>query len=529
MMRSRKAGIIQGFDAFDTVAFFAFCLSVPLFLPVLDLWRGMMPPAPTDGSLPSAVMFASALPLSAMFTALAFLFICLLKTAHARVSRAIMVLALACYALGYGLLDLWSLQAVDGPIVQAACGLMLGFGAAVMCLVWVSRLHVLEFKKALLVVWVAACCLFGSTLVLSIAGKPVARVVLTAAAALSLVGCARLFFRSEHEDDMRDRHGVNWWDVFGHLDLSVVEGTGDFKTPFARVLFVIVMPFAMLLLFVADNDLARQIDWAAAPLGVAGVIAVSIMVPLAYFKKDQALINFSYRFFLPIAAFATFAASSFVDPSLQHTVMVVGSFSFCTIYALVMSAMFVAMAGRMRSLALPAAGMMVIVGCLVCLLSGAHVDPETLGAYQYPVLIVLFVVLASAFMITPSSRLWHVMLEGIDAVQSGAFDKQEGYARRCAELADECRLTARESEILLLLGRGHTAGYVAELLTVAESTVRSHRKNIYRKLGVSSREELFKLLDTDGGSLEEDGRTKPSPFSSRENLSDEEAFPPFRR
>ena len=58
--------------------------------------------------------------------------------------------------------------------------------------------------------------------------------------------------------------------------------------------------------------------------------------------------------------------------------------------------------------------------------------------------------------------------------------------------------TAREAEILLLLGRGHTSSFVADELTVAESTVRSHRKNIYRKLGVSSREELFKLLDDEG-------------------------------
>ena len=96
------------------------------------------------------------------------------------------------------------------------------------------------------------------------------------------------------------------------------------------------------------------------------------------------------------------------------------------------------------------------------------------------------------------SRLWRVMLEGIDAVESNALGAQEGYNRRCADLSDEYRLTAREAEILLLLGRGHTSSFVADELTVAESTVRSHRKNIYRKLGVSSREELFKLLDYEG-------------------------------
>ncbi|WP_232050876.1 helix-turn-helix transcriptional regulator [Arabiibacter massiliensis] len=499
MARFGKPGIIQGFDALDTLAFFAFCMSVPLFLPVLDLWRGMTVSAADAWSFLPSVPFASALSLSAMFTALAFLFICLLKTAHARVSRTIMLLALAGYAAGSVLLDLWSLGVLDGSIVEAASGLMMGFGAAIMCLVWVSRLHVLEFKRALVVVWLAGCVLFASTMLLSLAGPAVARFVLSAAALLSVAGCARLFFRSEGEVERSIQAGVNWWDVFGHLDVSVVEGTGDFKTPLARALFFAVMPFSTLLLFVADYGLSREMEWDLAPLGLAGALAVAAMVPLVRVKSDQALINFSYRFFLPIVAFLVFAATAFVEPSLQHGVMAVGAFAFCAIYALVMSAMLVAMAGRMRSLALPAGGIMIIVGCLVCLLSGANVNAGALAPYQYQVLIVLFVVLAAVLMITPSSRLWRVMLEGIEAVESSALDAQEGYVRRCAELSRERHLTAREAEILVMLGRGHTSGYVAEELTVAESTVRSHRKNIYRKLDVSSREELFKLLDGAGG------------------------------
>lgn len=495
MARSGKPGIIQRYDVFDTLAFLAFCMSVPLFLPVLNLWLGATASNAAVWSFLPTASFSSALALSAMFTALAFLFVCLLKTAHARVSRVIMTLALVCYACGYVLLDLWSFGLIGGSVVEAASGLMLGFGAAVMCFVWVSRLHVPEYKSALIVVWLAGCCLFGGSLLFSLASADIARLALTAAAAVSLVGCARLFIRSEREEERSAQAGVNWWDVFGHLDVSVVEGTGDFKTPLARALFFVVMPFAMLLLFVGDNILSRDVVGDVAPLALAGVLAVAVMVPLVRFKTDQALINFSYRFFLPIIAFAVFAATAFVDPSLQRSVMVVGSLAFCAVYAMVMSAMFVAMAGRMRSLALPAAGIMVIVGCLVCLLADPSIDSGVLGAYQYQVLIVIFVLLAAVLMITPSSRLWRVMLDGIDAAESGAGDSQESYARRCAQLAEEFTLTAREAEILVLLGRGHTSVFVAEELTVAESTVRSHRKNIYRKLGVSSREELFKLLD----------------------------------
>ena len=46
----RGIGIIQRFDAFDTLAFFAFCMSVPLFLPVLELWHGMTAPVSASWS-----------------------------------------------------------------------------------------------------------------------------------------------------------------------------------------------------------------------------------------------------------------------------------------------------------------------------------------------------------------------------------------------------------------------------------------------------------------------------------------------
>ena len=68
------------------------------------------------------------------------------------------------------------------------------------------------------------------------------------------------------------------------------------------------------------------------------------------------------------------------------------------------------------------------------------------------------------------------------------------------------RLTAREAEILLLLGRGHTSSFVADELTVAESTVRSHRKNIYRKLDVHKQQELIDLLERESSADEPRGR-----------------------
>lgn len=66
---------------------------------------------------------------------------------------------------------------------------------------------------------------------------------------------------------------------------------------------------------------------------------------------------------------------------------------------------------------------------------------------------------------------------------------------RCDKLAEVCGLTPREAELLVLLGRGHGYAYIAESLYISETTVRTHARNIYHKLGIASQEELLGLID----------------------------------
>jgi DNA-binding CsgD family transcriptional regulator len=52
------------------------------------------------------------------------------------------------------------------------------------------------------------------------------------------------------------------------------------------------------------------------------------------------------------------------------------------------------------------------------------------------------------------------------------------------------RLTAREADVLELLRTGQANAQIAEALSISVETVRTHARNIYRKLGVSSRRDL---------------------------------------
>ena len=54
-------------------------------------------------------------------------------------------------------------------------------------------------------------------------------------------------------------------------------------------------------------------------------------------------------------------------------------------------------------------------------------------------------------------------------------------------------LTRREAEVLPLLQQGRSNAQIARALQIGVETVRTHARNIYRKLGVSSRRELAAL------------------------------------
>jgi DNA-binding NarL/FixJ family response regulator len=54
-------------------------------------------------------------------------------------------------------------------------------------------------------------------------------------------------------------------------------------------------------------------------------------------------------------------------------------------------------------------------------------------------------------------------------------------------------LTAREADVLELLQQGFTNAQIANELTIGVETVRTHARNIYRKLGISTRRDLARL------------------------------------
>lgn len=56
-------------------------------------------------------------------------------------------------------------------------------------------------------------------------------------------------------------------------------------------------------------------------------------------------------------------------------------------------------------------------------------------------------------------------------------------------------LSSREVEVFLLLAQGRSRAYVREALHISKSTVDTHTRHIYEKMGISSRDELMEIAD----------------------------------
>jgi len=91
-----------------------------------------------------------------------------------------------------------------------------------------------------------------------------------------------------------------------------------------------------------------------------------------------------------------------------------------------------------------------------------------------------------------------ILLEAIKDVHQGGSPMSSGIARKVISSFQKsgninADLTQREREILTHFSKGSTYQIVAEALFVSEETIKSHAKNIYRKLEVKSKTEAVNV------------------------------------
>ena len=96
----------------------------------------------------------------------------------------------------------------------------------------------------------------------------------------------------------------------------------------------------------------------------------------------------------------------------------------------------------------------------------------------------------------------HLASRGLQLMPVGAPDAHGAQIR-------DSLLTPREGDVLLLLRRGLSNAEIAVELHIGVETVRSHARNIYRKLGVPSRRALIALATPAARSTAEQAERHP--------------------
>jgi DNA-binding CsgD family transcriptional regulator len=98
-------------------------------------------------------------------------------------------------------------------------------------------------------------------------------------------------------------------------------------------------------------------------------------------------------------------------------------------------------------------------------------------------------------LILSAIQLWRIRNEANQKSRAG--EAQDSLTDKCNALAERFKLSQRESEVLHYVCRGYNSPYIAQALFISDNTVRSHIKNIHRKLKVSSKMEILALFEAE--------------------------------
>lgn len=144
-----------------------------------------------------------------------------------------------------------------------------------------------------------------------------------------------------------------------------------------------------------------------------------------------------------------------------------------------------------------------LIGHLVGLVAASSgvMDYATLFAVASGLVVVLAIMI-TIFGLSPLRKRMAQESE-VDSEQTGtkAFDGSEAkheqgrFKTACKEVAHESGLSARETEVFMLLAKGRGIEHIQGKLYISGHTVKSHIYNIYKKIGINSREELIDAVE----------------------------------
>ena len=83
---------------------------------------------------------------------------------------------------------------------------------------------------------------------------------------------------------------------------------------------------------------------------------------------------------------------------------------------------------------------------------------------------------------------------GWSTISSGEYTTSK-HEKSCKIISTQYKLTERESEVLTWIGKGYSNAKIADTLHLAPSTIKMHAGNLYRKLGIHSKQAVIDIIN----------------------------------
>lgn len=396
------------------------------------------------------------------------------------------------YLLSSAAFSLLALSGTGDVLLLYLGSIACGIGDCCLCLLWGRIFRRFSLGSALLNVAVA--CVIASAVYAIIArAAPVAGVGLFMTCAAVAVVVAFLALGAAHGTSAA-RGGESEARVDAPTTLRALSSFADVVTKPA--LGLLVFSYVMGL---TCNIFVEVFDTYLA----SSLLAAALLAALALVRLKRPLTRLLYRDLLPLLAIVTLAAPSIcaaiLGPSFSTMFFTLLLYSFAA-FLTIATLCAIANASEFSSDFIFAAALVLFAAASLAGLLCSNLPADlvnvvvTVATTIYAFLMVV--------MRDPGAKaigLERIPLDAPDGEPAsvhggGQRDELVGRtARRCAELARERDLTARESEILVYLAEGHSGAYISDVLFISPNTVRTHIHNIYRKLDASSREDILRM------------------------------------
>lgn len=233
------------------------------------------------------------------------------------------------------------------------------------------------------------------------------------------------------------------------------------------------------------------------PIEVAGFcLAAVIFLALCTQRFDKPIVPFVYRVLLPFMVLAMFAARMIsAEEGLPREVFDV---LFFALYGSVTILAFAHITAILRAGELPsvwiAAAVFASYGAAALAGMAFWELVKALGSNTHVIMLATWIIYFAYLALSPAIEQWVRLSKDQGTTQQPLAPAPPMTAADLARFGETYGLSQRESEIMEYLGRGHSSTFISQTLVISDNTVRTHTRHIYRKVGVTSRDELLKAV-----------------------------------